>query len=245
MLGEKLNFNSMMRPSAIDESGAISRVSKETHNNSIRQEDNEEKNYEKIVSEKTAVVNKKKPKMRVFNSNINKNSVVEEKIKSVEVNNKENCPFDEEIKEDGIKETKKEVKVEIKEQVKEKIPVESQKITVKNNFINTYDDPGVKNTEDNFNFNPKVEKSKFNFDSIIDKDEDNPQDLNVDLSNQTKNQNSSSKTPSTLFNFDDSSVIDNPTKNSLISNKNKFGDNSNLANKKPIDKKIKFLFEDE
>jgi hypothetical protein len=233
MLGGKLNFNPMMRPSAMQESSISSRESKENDNKSNKPIENDEIDYEKIVTEKTAVVSKKKPKMRAFNSNMNmtsnmndKKSIVEDTMKPLEGNKKENCPFDEEIKEVNPKE-------------------EKANFNEMNNDVNSVSNPVSNQTEDRSKYSLKNEtkKSKFDFTSIEEKQEDIVPDVKVLFTANI--QNSSTVKPSVLFDFDDSSVIDNAVKNSSALNKNKLGENSSSGNKKTVDKKIKFLFEDE
>ena len=73
MLGGILNFNPM-RPD--ENSITLPRA----ESNVISNKDNdEEKNYESIVNEKTSIINKKKPKKREFNSNLNETKTEEPK----------------------------------------------------------------------------------------------------------------------------------------------------------------------
>jgi len=218
----------MMRPNPLEDPSRISKLEFTDNRNSTADND-----YEKIVSEKTTVVNKKKPKMRMFNSNmseLNKLSIASER-KDPDENKKQECPFDE-IKERVVEEKISEEKFKDKEKVREI-----------NNFLNTFENEN--NDKSNnlliMNISPKFQpaKSKFDFDSIVEKEDDDVPNTKISLNTRTE----TTKLKPSIFDFDDSEVIDNTPKQSIGFGKNKLEDTN--SNKKPVEKKIKFLFEDE
>ena len=212
MLGEKLSFNPMMRK-PLEESSSSKKLVKEDNS------DNEEKNYEKIVDQKTAVINKKMPRMKMFNSKLNDNkqeNIEEKKVDAYDSGKNEKVSITEkEKKEEKPEETSYVVN----------LPVKNEVTLKEDNRLEKEQTPKIKENK----------KSKFDFGSIIEEQEDN-------FSSSKTSANVSKPKTSLKFDFDDSEVIETPSQNSNTFGKNKLQE---TVNKKPAEKKIKFLFDDE
>jgi hypothetical protein len=143
-----------------------------------------EKNYESIVSEKTSVINKKKPKLRQFNSNL---SAADDKLSmsnKTENRKTDANPFDKKKEEKMLPAT---IKEEPEEIVKE---LENLKTTIissgqpKKNIANIFDDE-----YNNSNSNSNLTGNK----------------------KQVEPKKSENKLKTNLFDFDDSEVKENNT----------------------------------